>query len=73
MDENTSSQEKRSILWTLGHIGAHENGFRLILEQGSLIKEIISMAENADILSLRGTCIYVIGMMCRISLGRREI
>jgi len=73
MEEGTSSQEKRSILWTLGHIGAHENGFRLIMESGSLLKDIIEMAENAQILSLRGTCIYIIGMMCRTSMGRREI
>jgi len=25
------------------------------------------------ILSLRGTCIYIIGMMCKTSIGRREI
>ena len=45
---------------------------RLILET-SLVKDIIDMAENAQILSLRGTCIYIIGMMCRTSVGRREI
>lgn len=72
LDEKTSSLEKRSILWTLGHIGSHEHGIRLILET-SLIKDIIEMAENSPILSLRGTCIYTIGMMCRTKLGRREI
>jgi rapamycin-insensitive companion of mTOR len=45
---------------------------RLILET-SLVKDIIEMAEHAQILSLRGTCIYIIGMMCRTSIGRREI
>jgi rapamycin-insensitive companion of mTOR len=72
LDDSTQSQEKRSILWTLGHIGSQENGMKLILET-SLIKDIIDMAENAQILSLRGTCIYIIGMMCRTSIGRREI
>ena len=72
MSEQTSPEEKRSILWTLGHIASHENGFKLI--QGtSLIKDIIDMAENAQILSLRGTCIYIIGMMCRTRVGRNEI
>lgn len=28
--DETSSNEKRSILWTLGHIASHENGFKLI-------------------------------------------
>jgi rapamycin-insensitive companion of mTOR len=72
MNPNTSSQEKRSILWSLGHIGSHENGMKLILKT-SLVKDIIDMAENAQILSLRGTCIYIIGMMCRTHYGRREI
>jgi rapamycin-insensitive companion of mTOR len=70
--KDTSPTQKRSILWTLGHIASHENGFKLI--QGtSLIKDIIDMAENAEILQLRGTCIYIIGMMCRTSSGRKEI
>lgn len=59
-------------MWTLGHIGSHEHGIRLILET-SLIKDIIEMAESSPILSLRGTCIYTIGMMCRTKQGRREI
>jgi rapamycin-insensitive companion of mTOR len=70
--EATPSQEKRSILWTLGHIGAEENGMKLLLET-SVVKDIIEMAENSQILSLRGTCIYTIGMMCRTPIGRREI
>ena len=37
------------------------------------MKDIIDMAENAQILSLRGTCIYIIGMMCRTSIGRKDI
>lgn len=72
LSEDASSQEKRSILWTIGHIGSHENGFKLVQET-SLIKNIIDMAENSQILSLRGTCIYIIGMMCRTSAGRKEI
>ena len=72
LDDTIKSQEKRSILWTLGHIGSHDNGMKLILET-SLVKDIIDMAENAMILSLRGTCIYIIGMMCKTPIGRREI
>ena len=64
--------EKRSILWTLAHIGAHENGIKLIHET-SLIKDIIELAENSPVLSLRGTCIYIVGMMCRTRAGRRVV
>ena len=72
LDEKTQSNEKRAILWTIGHIGSHENGIKLILET-SLIKDVIDMAENSMTISLRGTCIYIIGMLCRTQIGRREI
>jgi rapamycin-insensitive companion of mTOR len=65
-------KDKKSILWTLGHIGAHDNGIELIKET-SIIKDIVEMAENDPVLSLRGTCIYIIGMLCRTKPGRREI
>jgi rapamycin-insensitive companion of mTOR len=59
-------------LWTLGHIGSNQNGISLIMEN-SLIKDIIDMAENSQVLSLRGTCIYTIGMICRTRIGRSEV
>ena len=31
------------------------------------------MAENSEILSLRGTCIYTIGMICKTKIGRSEV
>jgi rapamycin-insensitive companion of mTOR len=43
------------------------------VQETSLVKDIIDMAENAQILSLRGTCIYIIGMMCRTEVGRKEV
>lgn len=72
LDPKTDMKDKKSILWTLGHIGAHDNGISLIKET-SLIKDIVEMAENSSVLSLRGTCIYIIGMMCRTRAGRREV
>lgn len=44
---------KRAALWTIGHIGSSEHGFKLIQEAG-ILKEIVEMAESAEILSLRG-------------------
>ena len=70
--QETTMNEKRSILWTLAHIGAHENGIKLIHET-SLIKDIVELAENSPVLSLRGTCIYIVGMMCRTRAGRRVV
>lgn len=33
----------------------------------------MNLAENAEFLSLRGTCIYVIGMFCNTKDGKREV
>jgi hypothetical protein len=38
-----------------------------------LIQPIINLAENAEYLSLRGTCIYIIGMLSNTTEGKREI
>jgi rapamycin-insensitive companion of mTOR len=64
--------EKRAVLWALGHIGSNEYGIKLILEN-DLVQPIVNLAENAEFLSLRGTCIYVIGMFCNTKDGKREV
>lgn len=69
---DVSLNKKRASLWALGHIGSNENGIHLILEQ-ELVLPIIKLAENADILSLRGTCIYIIGMLSNTPVGRAAI
>ena len=38
-----------------------------------MIQPIINLAENAEYLSLRGTCIYIIGMLSNTTEGKREI
>lgn len=63
---------KRAALWALGHIGANENGIKLIIE-ADLVQPIIHLAESADFLSLRGTCIYIIGMLSNTSSGKHAI
>ena len=35
-----------------------------------LVKYIINMAEQEEILSLRGTCLYILNMLCNTSSGR---
>jgi rapamycin-insensitive companion of mTOR len=64
--------QKRAALWALGHIGANENGIRLIIE-ADLVQPIIHLAESADFLSLRGTCIYIIGMLSNTQSGKHAI
>lgn len=72
LSPDTSLSCKRAALWALGHIGANELGIKLIIE-ADLIQPIINLAENADYLSLRGTCIYIIGMLSNANDGKRAI
>lgn len=37
------------------------------------MQPIIKLAENAETLSLRGTCIYIIGMLSNTTIGRAAI
>jgi rapamycin-insensitive companion of mTOR len=68
LSPETSLIAKRAALWALGHVGSNELGIKLIIE-ADLIQPIINLAENADFLSLRGTCIYIIGMLSNTKNG----
>ena len=72
LSQETSLLKKRAALWAVGHIGSNEHGISLIQEQ-DLIQPIVNLAENADFLSLRGTCIYIIGMLSNTAEGKKEI
>jgi rapamycin-insensitive companion of mTOR len=72
LSTDTPLVAKRAALWALGHIGANELGIRLIID-ADLIQPIINLAENADFLSLRGTCIYIIGMLSNTNNGKHAI
>lgn len=70
--KETHMQVRRAALWAIGHIGSSENGIKLILEQ-ELVQPLIKVAENSEYLSLRGTCIYIIGMLSNTTIGRQAI
>ncbi len=53
MSPETSLTRKRAALWTIGHIGSSEAGF-ILLQEADILKEIVNLAENSEILSLRG-------------------
>ena len=72
LSQETTLLKKRAALWAVGHIGSNEHGIPLIQEQ-DLIQPIVNLAENADFLSLRGTCIYIIGMLSNTTEGKKEI
>ncbi|KAK9759943.1 hypothetical protein K7432_016516 [Basidiobolus ranarum] len=58
----------KAVLWAVGHIGSTKIGLRF-LEEEDVIKNIVNIAENSPVLSLRGTSYYVLGLISRSSQG----
>jgi hypothetical protein len=54
----------KSILWALGNIGTSELGLSM-LEEESIVADIVQLASTCDVLSIRGTCYYVLGLIAR--------
>ncbi|KAG0211245.1 hypothetical protein BGX33_004424 [Mortierella sp. NVP41] len=60
--------ELKSILWAVGNIGSTSGGLPF-LEDEDLIKYIVGMAERSKVLSIKGTCFYVLGLLCKTTQG----
>ncbi|GJJ68152.1 rapamycin-insensitive companion of mTOR [Entomortierella parvispora] len=60
--------ELKSVLWAVGNIGSTVGGLPF-LEEEALIKYIVGMAERSKVLSLKGTCFYVLGLLCKTTQG----
>ncbi|OAD02912.1 hypothetical protein MUCCIDRAFT_143465 [Mucor lusitanicus CBS 277.49] len=58
----------KAVLWALGNIGATKNGLPF-LEEEDVVKDIVEMAESSDILSLKGTCYFVLGLIAKTQQG----
>lgn len=50
---NESLSQLKAVLWALGNIGATKNGLPF-LEEEDIVKDIVNLAENSEILSLKG-------------------
>ncbi|XP_035698302.1 rapamycin-insensitive companion of mTOR-like [Branchiostoma floridae] len=60
--------ELKAALWCLGHIGTSPWG-QSLLDQEQIIPEIIRLAEDCPVLSVRGTCLYVLGLVAKTRQG----
>ncbi|KAG4305949.1 hypothetical protein PORY_000859 [Pneumocystis oryctolagi] len=60
-DKNIIVQLKSS-LWAIGNIGSHSNGSSF-LENSGVIPDIVYIAEKSQVISLRGTAFFVLGLI----------
>ncbi|KAI0004603.1 Rapamycin-insensitive companion of mTOR, N-term-domain-containing protein [Russula compacta] len=58
----------KSILWTVGNIGSSAGGLPF-LEEEDIIPVILEIAEQSQVLSVRGTCFYVLGLISSTPQG----
>ncbi|RHY26662.1 hypothetical protein DYB32_007416 [Aphanomyces invadans] len=67
--------EKRAALWTLGHIAGTNRGYVVLRMPyaDDLVECIVHMATSCQLLSLRGTSIFALGLISRSSAGRRAL
>ncbi|KAF2645104.1 hypothetical protein P280DRAFT_466340 [Massarina eburnea CBS 473.64] len=61
----------KGCLWAVGNVGSMDLGAPF-LESSDVVKWIVHIAENSEVMSLRGTAFYVLGLISR-SLHGQEI
>ncbi|KAF8272211.1 Rapamycin-insensitive companion of mTOR, N-term-domain-containing protein [Lactarius quietus] len=58
----------KSILWTVGNIGSSTGGLPF-LEEEDIIPVILEIAAQSSVLSVRGTCFFVLGLISATPQG----
>ncbi|XP_030844625.1 rapamycin-insensitive companion of mTOR-like isoform X2 [Strongylocentrotus purpuratus] len=58
----------KAALWALGHTGSTTWGLKLLQQEG-IIPDIIRLAEECEVFSIRGTCFYVLGLISKTRQG----
>ncbi|SPO31737.1 related to protein ste16 [Ustilago trichophora] len=62
----------KSVLWAVGNIGANELGLPF-LDAEDVISQIVEIAENSQVLSVRGTCFFVLGLISSTTAGAEAL
>ncbi|XP_051967388.1 rapamycin-insensitive companion of mTOR [Xyrauchen texanus] len=68
LDKWEGIKQLKAALWALGNIGSSNWGLNLLQEE-NVIPDIISLAQHCEVLSIRGTCVYVLGVISRTWQG----
>ncbi|WVO18166.1 hypothetical protein L204_105869 [Cryptococcus depauperatus] len=70
MEDQESSviTDLKSALWVLGNVGSTEGGLPF-LEDEEIIGDIVEVAEQSPVLTVRGTCFFVIGLISSTRMG----
>uniref|UniRef100_A0A665U2Q7 RPTOR independent companion of MTOR, complex 2 a n=1 Tax=Echeneis naucrates TaxID=173247 RepID=A0A665U2Q7_ECHNA len=61
-------KQLKAALWALGNIGSSNWGLNLLQEE-NVIPDILVLAQRCEVLSVRGTCVYVLGVISKTRQG----
>ncbi|XP_022600146.1 rapamycin-insensitive companion of mTOR-like [Seriola dumerili] len=68
LDKWEGIKQLKAALWALGNIGSSNWGLNLLLEE-RVIPDIVALAHHCEVLSIRGTCLYVLGLISKTRQG----
>ncbi|XP_043925810.1 rapamycin-insensitive companion of mTOR [Protopterus annectens] len=68
LDKWEGIKQLKAALWALGNIGSSNWGLNLLQEE-NVIPDILLLAQNCEVLSVRGTCLYVLGLLAKTKQG----
>ncbi|XP_071322284.1 rapamycin-insensitive companion of mTOR-like isoform X2 [Trachinotus anak] len=68
LDKWAGIKQLKAALWALGNIGSSNWGLNLLLEE-RVIPDIVALAHDCEVLSIRGTCLYVLGLISKTRQG----
>ncbi|XP_078416580.1 rapamycin-insensitive companion of mTOR isoform X1 [Cetorhinus maximus] len=68
LDKWDGIKQLKAALWALGNIGSSNWGLNLLQEE-NVIPDVIALAHTCEILSVRGTCLYVLGLLAKTKQG----
>lgn len=64
--------ELKAAVWACGHVAASQHGVQPMIDDG-VFKAMVELAESCQIYSLRGTAVYVLGLMATTYRGANEL
>ncbi|NXG55430.1 RICTR protein, partial [Hemiprocne comata] len=68
LDKWEGIKQLKAALWALGNIGSSNWGLNLLQEE-NVIPDILALAQHCEVLSVRGTCVYVLGLIAKTKQG----
>lgn len=67
-EEHDSLTKVKGCMWAIGNIGSMEMGAPF-LDESDIVKSIVRIAEGAEVMSVRGTAVFALGLISRTTHG----